>query len=68
MDLVDVIVRGGTAGAVVVVVWMFLKEIRKMRQEFMQTINNHIDHNTEVLSQLKDAIAHMTGYLDRRGG
>lgn len=67
MDIADIIVRGGTAGALVVVVWLFLKEMRAVRSSFLETIQNHLEHNTAALGKVKSAVDRLVGYLDGSG-
>ncbi len=59
--------RAGAAGLVVIVVILFLREQRNIRKSFLETINNHIHENTEVLRAIKDKLAVIGGYLKRNG-
>ena len=61
------LIQTGAAGLVVVVVVYAFRELRSMRDGFLNTINNHIHENTAVLQELKSMVAKLTGYLERNG-
>jgi len=51
-DILKLIATGGTPVVLVAITVIFLREMRKLREEFLNTIENHIDHNTNVLHDL----------------
>jgi predicted PurR-regulated permease PerM len=68
MDYVTILVQAGAGGLVVIVVIYFLREMRSVREGFLNTINNHLHENTTTLQQLKEAIKEMIGFMRRNGG
>lgn len=52
---------------VVVVVIMFLRENRIMRREFLKTIENHLDHNTKVVTDIQLALERIYGWFEKNG-
>ncbi len=64
----------GVAGAMALVVFMFLKHIKEITKGFLDTIRNHIDHNneaieenTKVLGGVDKTLSRLTGFLERNG-
>ena len=44
----------GVAAAIVIVVLAFLAEMRVSRREFLKTIQNHLDHSTTAINELRE--------------
>lgn len=54
----------GTAGMVIVVLWMMLRDMREQRQSFLDTIQNHLDHSTEAGNESAQAVRDLKGSVD----
>lgn len=62
-DVILALSKASPAVITLIMAWIFLRYMQNMvctfkkeRQDFLQTINNHINHNTESIDDMKDAI------------
>ena len=55
MDILTEILKiGGPTVAIVVILFLTIKEFLKIIKELMTLVTNHINHNTEVLKEVSE--------------
>ena len=59
MEIIAIITEAGTIGLAAALIWLIVK-LSKMSKEI---IGNHINHNTEILIEVRDAVRELTRYL-----
>jgi len=75
MELTQIITELPVVGALLVLVLMFLRHLKAQREDFKETINNHIHENrdatkenTSVLIGLKDIMKEVSFYIKKANG
>ena len=59
MELVQAIIQGGAIGVLVLLILVMWK----MSIKILELFSNHVTHNTSALTELKEAIHHLTEFL-----
>jgi len=54
----------GSAAAVLIVVFWFLRHLKEERKLFVDIIKNHLGHNTRVIQELRIAIKELCGKIN----
>ena len=60
---VQTLIEGGTISIALVVLYLSHQE----RKDYRKIITNHINHNTETQTELKDAIRELINWLKKNG-
>lgn len=53
-EIIEVLKQFGIAGIVALIAWLLVKYLIKSSEEKNNIIGNHIQHNSEVLEELKN--------------
>lgn len=54
MEIIEILKQFGVAGVIIVIAWILVKHLIKSSEAKNNIIGNHIQHNTQALSELKE--------------